>query len=103
MSDGELLVKEKEIVVPGEELARGLGFLPSKGTYRNGESIRANRLGLVEIDGKVIKLVSLSGCYLPKAGDVIITQVFDITFSGWRLDTATAYPAMLGMKDAKIG
>jgi len=100
MSNDQLLIQPKEIVVPGQELAQGMGFLPSKGTYRDGDSIRASRLGLAEIDGKVIKLVPLSGCYLPKSGDVVITQVFDITFSGWRLDTSTAYPAMLGMKDA---
>ena len=96
----ELLVQNKTVVVPGEPLAEGMGFLPSKGTYRDHEMIRAKRLGLVEIDGKAIKLVPLSGCYMPKTGDVIITQVFDVSFSGWRLDTATAYPAMLGVKDA---
>ncbi len=41
-----------------------------------------------------------SGPYLPKAGDKIIGKVQDITFSGWRVDTNTAYSAMLNVKDA---
>ena len=35
----ELLVKEKSIVIPGEELAKGIDFLPSYGTYREGDKI----------------------------------------------------------------
>lgn len=98
--EDQLLVQDRQIVVPGEELAKGMGFLPSKGTYRDNESIRAGRLGLASVDGKVIKLVPLAGNYLPKAGDVIITRVFDVPMSGWRLDTATPYSAMLPVKDA---
>ncbi len=38
---GKLLVKEKEIVVPGETLAEGMDYLPGSGTYREGEKILA--------------------------------------------------------------
>ena len=96
----ELKVKNKEIVVPGEVLATGMGFLPSRGTYREGENIIAARLGMIGIDGKVVRIIPLSGRYYPKAGDTIIARVADVLFSGWRLDTSTAYPAMLSMKDA---
>ena len=37
---------------------------------------------------------------LPKNGDTIIGKVEDITFSGWRIETNSAYSAMLSMKDA---
>lgn len=96
----ELKVKEREIVVPGEELAVGMDYLPADGTYRDGDLIRANRMGLIYIDGRALKIVSVSGTYLPKKGDTIIGRVMDITYSGWIINTACAYRAMLSLKDA---
>lgn len=96
----ELKVKDKDIVVPGEVVASGMGYLPSRGSYREGDNIVASRLGMINVDGKVIKIIPMSGRYQPKPGDVIIGKVIDVLFSGWKLGTNTAYPAMLSMKDA---
>jgi len=96
----KIIVQDKSIAVPGETLAVGMDMLPGSGTYREGESIKANRLGLAVIDGRTIKLIPLSGRYIPKTGDTIICKVIDVSFSGWRLDTNSAYSAMLSMKDA---
>lgn len=96
---GKLIVKEKEITVPGEILAEGMDHLPGAGTYREGEKIIAGRLGLMYLDGRTIKLIPLSGVYIPKRGDTIICKVIDVSFSGWRLDTNSPYSAMLSMKD----
>jgi exosome complex component RRP4 len=80
-------------------LAEGMSYLPGQGMYRKGESIFSSRLGLAKIEGKVIKIIPLSGKYLPKRGDVIIGKVMDVNFSGWRVETNSAYSAMLSMKD----
>src|SRR3989344_7208488 len=96
----EIIVKDKEISVPGETLAVGMDILPGSGTYRDGEKIVANRLGLAMVDGRTIKLIPLSGRYIPKTGDTVICKVIDVGFNGWRLDTNSAYSAMLSMKDA---
>ncbi|MBD3312817.1 RNA-binding protein [Candidatus Woesearchaeota archaeon] len=97
---GEIKVKEKDIVVPGDILATGMDCLPSYGTYRLGDDIRAARLGLAKVEGKVVKITSLSGRYIPKRGDTIIAKIYDVIMSGWLLDTNSAYHAMLGMKEA---
>ncbi|PLW80363.1 RNA-binding protein [Candidatus Woesearchaeota archaeon] len=96
----KLLIKEKEIVVPGETLATGMEYLPSVGTYRKNDAILANKLGIAVVDGKVIKIIPVSGAYHPKRNDTIIAKVIDISMSGWRVDTNCAYSAMLSMKDA---
>ena len=96
----KIIAKEKEISVPGENLAIGMDVLPGQGTYRDGEKIISNRLGLVLIEGRTIKLIPLSGRYIPKTGDTIICKVIDVSFNGWRLDTNSAYSAMLPLKDA---
>lgn len=94
-----ILVKNKEIVVPGDALAEGMDYLPGFGTYRTNDKIMASRLGIVNVDGRAIKIIPLSGGYLPKKNDVVIGKVIDVTFSGWRLDINSAYTAMLMMKD----
>jgi len=93
-------VKDKDIAVPGEVLAVGMESFPGIGTYREKENIIAARLGLVQLDGRTIKLIPLSGRYIPKKYDMIICEVIDVNFSGWRLDTNSAYSAMLSMKEA---
>ncbi len=95
-----MLAAERSVVIPGETLAQGMDFLPGDNTYRENEKIYSKVLGLTSASGRVIKVTALSGPYVPKVGDKIIVKVFDITMSGWRVQTGTAYPAMLNVRDA---
>jgi len=95
----ELLVENKSVVVPGELLAKGMECIPSQGTYREGENIFSSRLGLANVSGKVLKIIPLTGAYMPKAKDVVIGQVIDVLVSGWRIDINSAYTGMLSLKD----
>ncbi|HLC88610.1 MAG TPA: exosome complex RNA-binding protein Rrp4 [Candidatus Nanoarchaeia archaeon] len=97
-----LLTEERSIVIPGEALAEGMDYLPGENTYRQLDKIYAKVLGLVSLAGRVVKLTPLSGPYLPKVGDKIIGKVIDITMTSWRVDTGTAYSALLNMKDASM-
>ena len=97
---GSIQVKEKEVVVPGEILATGMDTLPGIGTYRDGDNIIASRLGLAQIEGRTIKLIPLSGRYIPKNFDTIICKVTDVTMNGWILETNSPYQAMLPLKEA---
>lgn len=96
----QLLVQDKQIVVPGEELATGMDFVPGRGTYRNQDKIVATVVGLVNVVGRTVQIINLSGNYMPKEGDTIIGEIVDIALFGWRVDTNSAYSAMLSMKDA---
>ncbi|MEM2131055.1 MAG: exosome complex RNA-binding protein Rrp4 [Candidatus Woesearchaeota archaeon] len=97
--ESELKFNEKDIVCPGEILAEGMSFIPGQGMYRKGNYIYASKLGLLKIEGKVLKIIPLSGKYLPKTGDVIIGKIKDVSINGWSVDTNSAYSAMLSMKD----
>jgi exosome complex component RRP4 len=96
----ELIVNNKDIVVPGDILAEGMEFLPGTGTYRLGDKIRAQGVGLAIVDRKVIRLVPLAGRYIPKKGDTIIGYVVDILMSGWRIELGSAYQAVLPLQEA---
>ncbi|HLC80589.1 MAG TPA: exosome complex RNA-binding protein Rrp4 [Candidatus Nanoarchaeia archaeon] len=93
-----LLVKEKEIVIPGEVVADG-DSKPSYGTYKDGDKLYSAFLGLVETNEGYVKIIPLSGCYLPKVDDKIIGRVIDILMTGWRMDTNSAYSAVLSVKE----
>jgi len=95
-----ILVKEREIVIPGDLLAEGMDYLPGDNTYRKEDKIYSKALGLTNLSGRVLKITPLSGPYEPKIGDKIIGKVTDIAMVGWRIDTGTAYSAMMNVKDA---
>lgn len=97
---GKLLVEERSVVVPGEQIAEGLDFLPGYGAYRKDQHVLAGRLGLLTVDGRALKIIPLSGRYMPRRNDVIIGKVIDVTMMGWRMEINCAYSAMLSMKDA---
>ncbi|RME54651.1 S1 RNA-binding domain-containing protein [Candidatus Woesearchaeota archaeon] len=97
---GEILVKEKEIVAPGDVLASGMDYIPTDGAFRDGENIVSSLLGLVYIKGRLIKVLPLNGVYIPKKDDVVIGRVSDMTYSSWFVDVGYAYDAVLSLKDA---
>lgn len=97
---GELIVKEKQIVVPGEILASGMDYLPAGGSFREEDSIVSSQLGIVNVSGRLIKIVPLAGPYIPKTGDTVIGRIADLTYSSWFVDVGYAYDASLTMKEA---
>lgn len=95
----KLLVEERSIVIPGEEVASGMDFLPGEGSFREGDSIYANRLGLFSPDKRMIKVIPLKGKYLPKVGDNVIGVVSDVMMSAWRIDFGWAFLGGVSLKD----
>jgi exosome complex component RRP4 len=96
----EIKIKEKEIVVPGEILAEGLGFVPGRGTYRKDKEVIAQQLGVASVEGKVLKVNQLSGVYTPRLDDRVIGQVIDVLMTGWRISLNGPYTAVLSLKEA---
>jgi len=95
----ELLIKDKDIVVPGQELALGMDFLPNSGTFRDNDKIISSQLGLASINGRVIRIIPLNGKYAPKRGDTVIGYIKDMNFSNWFVDIGYAYDAVLSSKE----
>ena len=96
----EVMVADRAIVVPGELLASGMGFIPSDGAYRDGEDVRANVMGLVSIKGRVIRAIPLSGRYIPQRGDVVIGVISEVRRSGWQVDLNSPFSGMLSVSNA---
>ena len=86
---------ERKVVIPGEVIVSGDKFLPGEGTEKRGKDIVALRYGLSEDSKGLIKVIQLSGGYIPRRGNVIIGQVRDISFNGWMTDINSAYSSFL--------
>lgn len=95
----KILVKDREIVVPGEVVAEGMDYLPAKGIFREGENLIASQIGMVNVDGRLVKLIPLTGSYSPKRNDLVIGKIVNITFNGWIIDIGHSNLAMLSLKD----
>jgi len=96
----ELLVKERQLVAPGDAVARGLDYLPGAGCYRKNTDIKSKLLGLVRLKDRVVGVVPLSGVYVPKPGDGIIATVSDMQSTFWILDINSPYDALLQLGEA---
>lgn len=96
---GKVLVKDREIVVPGDELVIGMDYLPAGAAFREKDKIIANSIGLVSTGNRLVRVIPLSGKYVPKAGDTIIGRIADIGLNGWRVDIGWSFEANISMKD----
>ena len=96
---GELKIKDKDIVVPGEVLATGMDYLPAGGAFRDNDAIVASQVGIVNLSGRLIKVVALNWRYSPKKGDVVIGKVADISMSNWFVDFGYPNYGAIPLKD----
>ncbi len=86
---------ERKIVIPGEVIVKGENYLPGEGTEKRKEDIVAIKFGLAEESDKLIKVISLSGVYQPRRGNVVIGKIENVTFNGWVIDIGSAEGAFL--------
>jgi len=96
----EILVSERQFVIPGETLAVGLDFLPSSGCFRENNEIKAKLMGLTKIKERFIGVIPLAGVYIPKQGDGVIGFVEDMQTTIWILDINSPYSAILPLGEA---
>jgi len=91
--------KQRKIVVPGEVIVSGANYLPGEGTKRQGEDIIALRYGLSEQSGRLVKIIPLSGVYIPRKGNIVIGRVRDISFNGWMTEINAPYSSFLPVSE----
>lgn len=91
--------EKRRIVTPGETVISGLDFLPGEGTYRNGENINAAQMGLTSMRGRMVRVIPLSGRYVPKEGDKIIGVIQEVRYSSWTVEINSPYDATLTVSD----
>ena len=97
---GKILVKDKDIVVPGDILAEGMDYLPAGGAFRERDNIVSSQLGIVSISERLVRVIALSGKYVPKRVDNVIGKISTVAANNWFVDVGYANEGMLGLKEA---
>ena len=92
--------KKRKVVIPGEVIVSGEDYLPGEGARREGKDILASRFGLAEEVGRLIKVISIFGAFVPRRNNVVIGRVTDITFHGWLVDIDTASQGFLPIEES---
>ena len=93
--------KTREIVIPGEVIAKS-DMLPGDWTMKQNNEIVATRLGVLDKSDKLVKVVPISGVYMPRRGNVVIGKIDDITMRGWITDVKAPYSAFLLLKECPM-
>ncbi len=97
---------DRVLVLPGEEIP-SQGLKPGPGTYRVGGKVYASVLGLLSPRPPTVRVIPLSGRYIPKAGDVVLGTVTDVQGTFWLLDIGAPRWAPLHMTgtpwDVEVG
>jgi len=90
---------KRKIVIPGEVVITGEDYLPGEGTEKKGKNIIAVRYGLAEEQNKLVKVIPLSGVYIPRRGNVVIGRIIDVTFNGWIIDIGSSGTSFLPVSE----
>ncbi|HLC54619.1 MAG TPA: KH domain-containing protein [Candidatus Nanoarchaeia archaeon] len=91
---------KRRAVVPGETIVTGEDYLPGDGVRRDGEHVVATRFGMAEVIGHVVKVISVSGAYVPRRNNTVLGRVRDISFNGWMIDIDSAGSAFLPIAES---
>jgi exosome complex component RRP4 len=90
--------EKKQLVAPGDLLAEG-DYVPGDSTYKENGKIYANRLGLVDYNGRRVHVVALKAFYIPVPGDTVVGKVVETTPGGWVIDIKAPHFARLRASD----
>jgi exosome complex component RRP4 len=88
---------DREVVIPGDLLSDD-PKLASNGTYVQDGKVYSANYGLVDRRSN-IKVIPLSGRYIPARSDLVIGKVVDVTHSNWIVDINSPYEGLLHVSE----
>ncbi|MFB6143842.1 MAG: exosome complex RNA-binding protein Rrp4 [Candidatus Nanohaloarchaea archaeon] len=92
--------EEQDVVAPGDVIYEGDEFRPNSGAYEEDGKIYSKYVGTVQYGSTSVRVVPMSGRYIPEEGDIIIAEIKSIGYSNWRADLKSPYDGMLKIDHA---
>jgi exosome complex component RRP4 len=89
---------KRKYVVPGDKIIEG-NFRPLGNVIKTGNSIIATRIGIAEAGRDGIKVIPLSGIYIPRVNDIVIGKITDHSSLSWEVDINSCFSAHLPAQD----
>ena len=88
----------RKYVIPGDVVTTG-PFRPEQNVVLEGNKIISTTIGISEIYDDSVKVISLTGKYIPKINDLVIGKVISHTSLSWELDINSCYVGFLPAQD----
>jgi len=92
----------RKYVVPGDRIIDG-NFRPLFNVIKAGNSIIATRVGIAEAGREGVKVIPLSGIYIPRVNDVVIGKITDHSSLSWEVDIIPAFLLTFLRKTYSVG
>ena len=88
----------RKYVIPGDVITTG-PFRPEQNVILEGNKIISTMIGVTEIYDDSVKVISLTGKYIPKINDLVIGKVISHTSLSWELYINSCYVGFLPAQD----
>ncbi len=88
----------RKYVIPGDVVTSG-PLRPEQNVILEGEKIVSTAIGISEIYDDSVRVIPLTGKYIPKIDDLVIAKVISHTSLSWELDINSCYVGFLPAQD----
>jgi exosome complex component RRP4 len=88
----------RRYVIPGDKIVEG-NYRPIMNVIRSGNALIATRIGIAEAGRDGVKVIPLSGVYIPRVNDLVIGKIVDHTSLSWEVDINSCFSANLPASD----
>jgi exosome complex component RRP4 len=89
---------KRKYVIPGDIVTTG-PYRPEQNVILDGNKIISTTIGISEIYDDSVKVIPLTGKYIPKINDLVIGKVVSHTSLSWELDINSCYVGFLPAQD----
>ena len=89
---------KRKYVIPGDVITSG-PYRPEQNVILDGERIIATAVGTSEIYDDTVRVISLTGKYIPKINDLVVAKVLSHSSLSWELDINSSYVGFLPAAD----
>lgn len=89
---------KKRYVIPGDVITTG-PYRPDQNVALDGNRIIATVIGISEISDDSVRVIPLTGMYIPKSSDLVIGKVVSHTSLSWEVDINSCYVGILPAAD----
>ena len=89
---------KRKYVIPGDLVTTG-PFRPEQNVILDGNKIISTTIGISEIYDDSVRVIPLTGKYIPKINDLVIGKVISHTSLSWELDINSCYVGFLPAQD----
>src|SRR6476660_1443369 len=89
---------KRRYVIPGDKIIEG-NYKPLMNVMKSGDYLISTRIGIAEAGKDGVKVIPLSGIYIPRVNDLVIGKVIDRSSLSWDIDINSCFFAHLPAQD----